>query len=93
MGLFSAMGRAFLINRMAQRGRHRRYGRSPYRHSGFFGPSRHRRGRAGFFGPMPYYSGRTRRGSSVHVSGCCLPIPLGLLGLTALGARGLARRR
>ena len=53
---------------------------------------RRRRGRAGFFGPMPYYSGRTRRGSRVHVSGCCLPIPLGVLVATVAGARGLMRR-
>jgi hypothetical protein len=93
MSLFGALGRAYVINRLAQRGRHRRYGRSPYgRHSGFFGPPR-RRGRTGFWGPMPYYSGRTRRGSRVHVSGCCLPIPLGMLLATAVGARGLMRRR
>ena len=91
MFIFRALARAFLINRLMQRGRRRGYGRS-YGSSGFFGPSR-RRGRTGFFGPMPYYSGRTRRGSRVHVSGCCLPIPLGLLAATAVGARGVMRRR
>ena len=84
MNMFRALGRAHFINRVAQRGRQR---------SGFFGPPRRRRGRAGFFGPMPYYSGRTRRGTRVHVSGCCLPIPLGMLLATGLGARGLMRRR
>ena len=93
MGLFRILGRAFLINRLMQRNRHRGYGRygGGYGASGFFGAPR-RRGRTGWFGPMPYYSGRTRRGTRVHVSGCCLPIPLGMLGLTALGARALGRR-
>jgi hypothetical protein len=53
---------------------------------------RRSRGRGGFFGPFPYYSRRTRGGSSVTVSGCCLPIPLGLLAATALGARLLRTR-
>jgi hypothetical protein len=39
------------------------------------------------WGPFPSYSTRTRRGSRVTVSGCCLPIPLGLV----LGAGVLAR--
>jgi len=44
-------------------------------------------GRGGFFGPFPYYSRRTRGGSRVTVSGCCLPIPLGLVAIVALAAR------
>ena len=40
------------------------------------------------WGPFPSYSTRTRRGSRVTVSGCCLPIPLGLV----LGA-GMLRER
>jgi hypothetical protein len=72
------LARAFLINRLSQR-RQRRRGRG--------------HGRGGFFGPMPYYSGRTRRGTRVQVSGCCLPIPLGMLLAAAVGARGLTRRR
>ena len=91
MSRFRALGRAYVINRLAQRGRRRPYGRYSGS-SGFFGPSR-RRGRAGFFGPMPYDSGRTRRGTRVHVSGCCLPIPLGMLLATAFGARGFMQRR
>jgi hypothetical protein len=50
------------------------------------------RGRGGFFGPFPYYSGRTRRGSRVTVTGCCLPIPLAFVVGGALGARALLQR-
>ena len=56
------------------------------------GYSRRSRGRGGFVGPFPYYSRRTRGGSRVSVSGCCLPIPLGLLVLAGAGARLLVRR-
>ena len=38
---------------------------------------------------MPSYSWRTRRGSRVSVTGCCLPLPLGCLTLV-LGAIGIA---
>jgi hypothetical protein len=76
--IFRMLARAFLINRFRQR-RQRRRGRAY--------------GRGGFFGPMPYYSGRTRRGTRVQVSGCCLPIPLGMLLAGAVGVRGLTRRR
>jgi hypothetical protein len=51
-----------------------------------------RRGNIGFFGPFPTYSTRTRRGSRVTVTGCCLPIPLALGLAAALGARAVARR-
>jgi hypothetical protein len=47
------------------------------------------RGRAGFRGPFPYYSRRTRGGSRVTVTGCCLPIPLMLGAATAIGARAV----
>jgi hypothetical protein len=50
------------------------------------------RGRGGFFGPLPYYSTRTRRGSRVTVTGCCLPLALGLLAAPALALRALLRR-
>jgi len=53
---------------------------------------RRRRGNVGFFGPFPTYSTRTRRGSRVTVTGCCLPIPLALTIAAALGARGRLRR-
>jgi hypothetical protein len=83
MPMFRSLARAFVLQRLMQRGQRRRHGR--YGRSG-------RRGRTGFWGPMPYYSGRTRRGTRVHVSGCCLPIPLGMLLATVLGARSLVRR-
>ena len=62
-----------------------------------FRPSRHRgrrRGRGHFIGPFPAYSRRTRGGSRVTVSGCCLPIPLGIMLLPAalFGARRATRR-
>ncbi len=48
--------------------------------------------RSGFrLGPTPTYTGRTRRGNRVQVSGCCLPIPLMVLATSALA--GLVRRR
>lgn len=97
MGLFRQLGRAYLVNRLLRGGRHRRprgwyggypgsHGRAPYRYA------RGQRGRGGFFGPFPYYSGRTRRGSRVSVSGCCLPIPLGMLAALVVAARMLVRR-
>jgi hypothetical protein len=79
MGLLGAFGRALVIGRLLGLGRDRRHARG-------------RQGRGGFFGPFPYYSRRTRGGSRVTVSGCCLPIPLGMLTLLALGARTLVRR-
>jgi hypothetical protein len=50
------------------------------------------RGRAGFFGPYPTYTRRTRGGSRVTVSGCCLPIPFALTVGALAGARALLRR-
>jgi hypothetical protein len=43
------------------------------------------------WGPFPTFSTRTRRGSRVTVSGCCLPIPLGLVVGGAMAARALRR--
>ncbi len=92
MSLFRQLTRAYVINRLARGGRRGAaqrswgYGRDPRAYS------RRSRGRGGFFGPFPYYSGRTRRGSRVTVSGCCLPIPLGLFGALAMGTRLLLRR-
>jgi hypothetical protein len=80
MGWLGLLGRAFLVNRLLRRSRRRRGGY--YR--------RQRRG--GFYGPFPYYTGRTRGGSRVTVSGCCLPIPLGLVIALAAGVRLLVRR-
>ena len=50
-----------------------------------------RRGRGGLF-PFPHYSARTRGGSRVSVSGCCLPIPLMLCISALAGGRALLRR-
>ena len=75
--MFVLLSRFLLIRRLLGLGRHRRYrGRS----------------RSGFYGPFPYHSRRTRGGSRVTVSGCCLPIPLGLFAAVAMGARLLVRR-
>jgi len=81
MLILRALARAFLLTRLIQRRRRGRYG--------CYG----RRGRAGFFGPMPYYSGRTRRGTRVQVSGCCLPIPFSLAVASVAAARALLTRR
>jgi hypothetical protein len=43
------------------------------------------------WGPFPSYSTRTRRGSRMRVTGCCLPIPLGLVLGAATMARALRR--
>jgi hypothetical protein len=92
MSLIRNLTRAYMINRVARSGRRRAaqrswgYGRGPQRYS------RRSRGRGGFFGPLPFYSRQTRGGSRVTVSGCCLPIPLGVLGALALAARLLTRR-
>jgi hypothetical protein len=52
-----------------------------------------RRGRLGLFGPIPYYSTRTRRGTSVSVGGCCLPLALGMLAVPLGVGRALWARR
>jgi hypothetical protein len=66
-----------------------RYGRGDS--LGRYGARRRGTGGFRFFGPFPTYSRRTRRGSRVTVSGCCLPIPLTLV-LAVLGAaRALMR--
>lgn len=92
MGLIGSAARAYLLHRAAGGGRrrssrHRGYGtrRSPY------GQSR-RRSNFGFFGPFPSYSRRTRGGSRVHVSGCCLPIPLAMTVGAATAVRVMTRR-
>jgi hypothetical protein len=79
--------RAFLLDRLLRRSaRHSRRGRHGY------GYGRRPRGRTGFAGPFPYYSRRTRGGSRVAVSGCCLPIPLGIVAVALAGMRALTRR-
>jgi hypothetical protein len=78
----------FLIDRLfgGSRGQRRRGARR----GGYYGD---RRGRAGLFGPVPYYSTRTRRGTSVTVGGCCLPFALGMLAVPLGAGRALWRRR
>jgi len=44
------------------------------------------------WGPFPSYSRRTRGGGSVRVTGCCLPLALGLGGLVAVPPTLLVRR-
>ena len=58
-----------------------------------YGHRRRRPQRRGFgmWGPFPSYSTRTRRGSRVQVTGCCLPIPLALVLSLGLSARALRR--
>jgi hypothetical protein len=98
MSMFRQLARAYLINRLLRDGGHRhptrgRYLGRPYYANARppYGRGRRRRGRSGFFGPFPYYSKRTRSGSRVTVSGCCLPIPLGV-GAFVLAAWRLAYR-
>lgn len=47
----------------------------------------------GFWGPFPSYSRRTRGGGQVRVSGCCLPLALGLLALPTTAAVAVRRAR
>ena len=56
------------------------------------GGGRHGRRRRGY--GYGYGRPRHRRGrSNVRVSGCCLPIPLGVVATAAVGGRTIARRR
>ena len=56
-----------------------------------YGRRRPRRSGFGLWGPFPSYNRRTRRGSQVRVTGCCLPIPLGLVLGMAMISRALRR--
>ena len=95
MGFLGGAARAYLMHRMIRgRGRRRnRYGTS--RGYGYGRRGRASRGRTGFgsFGPFPTYSRRTRRGSRVGVTGCCLPIPLALTVAAAVTIRQAFRAR
>lgn len=94
--MFRQLARAYLVSRLFRGDRHRYRSRGKYPGSPYsrlpYGYGRRRRGRSGFFGPFPYYSRRTRGGSRVTVSGCCLPIPLGVVGAFVLAAWWLAHR-
>jgi hypothetical protein len=85
MRLLSRLLGAYLFRRLLAGGRRRRWNAPPPRYA-------RRRGRARMVGPFPTYSTRTRRGSPVTVTGCCLPIPLTLAAGAALGARAVLRR-
>ena len=89
MGLFRGAARAYLLNRLLRNNRRR----SRFGGYGSAYPRRRRRSGFGLHGPFPSYSRRTRRGSRVTVTGCCLPIPLALtLGTAAVLGRALARQ-
>jgi hypothetical protein len=94
--LFKWLLRSFLLRRLFGGGRQRGrgYGGRGYGYGGrgYGYGGRRRSGGFRFFGPFPTYSTRTRRGSRVTVSGCCLPIPLALTLAAALGARAALRR-
>jgi hypothetical protein len=73
--MLKALFRAFLLRRLFESANRR--GRSSYGYGRRYG-RRRARGGFGWTGPFPSYSRRTRRGSRVTVTGCCLPIPLAL---------------
>ena len=60
-----------------------------YLHYRLSGGGRHRRRRGYGYGRPRHRRGR----SNVRVTGCCLPIPLGVVATAALGGRTIARRR
>ncbi len=60
---------------------------------GRYGRRQPRRGGFGFWGPFPSYSRRTRGGGSVRVTGCCLPLTLGLMAAPVAAGRAVLRRR
>jgi hypothetical protein len=87
-----------LTGRQAQQQQRWYGGRAPQRRGGWgrqAPPSYWRnqsRSRGGFWGPFPYWSTRTRGGSRVTVSGCCLPLALSLSALPVIALRALFRR-
>ena len=83
--MFASILRALMLRRLFEGSRRSRRSR------GYGRGSRQSRGGFGMWGPLPSYSRRTRGGSRVTVSGCCLPIPLGIL-LTPVAAYGVRRR-
>lgn len=90
MPLLRALSRAFLIRRLLGGGSRRHRGRG-YGYG--YGRRRSSGGGFGRMGPFPSYSRRTRGGSRVTVSGCCLPIPLALtVGATAVAAKAVRSR-
>ncbi len=95
MSLLRDLARTYVVHRLTQGSRRRhappgwhRPSGAPYRYRG-----RRSRQRSGFriVGPLPTYSRRTRGGSRVTVSGCCLPIPLALTVGAAVASRHALR--
>lgn len=79
----------YLLRRLFGGGRSHRRGH--YGHGYGHGYGRRPRRRTGFYGPFPYHTRRTRGGSRVTVSGCCLPIPLTFLAGLAAAVRLFTR--
>ncbi len=97
MSLLRNLARASVAHRLTQ-GDRRRLARSGRRRpSGAPYPYRGRRSRQRsglrMVGPLPVYSRRTRGGSRVTVSGCCLPIPLAMTVGAAIASRHALRMR
>ena len=87
--MFASILRALMLRRLLEGSRRSRRSRG---YGGGYGRRSHRsRGGFGMWGPLPSYSRRTRGGSRVTVSGCCLPIPLGIMA-TPIAAYGVRRR-
>jgi hypothetical protein len=100
MSFFGSIARAYVVNRLVRGGRSSRGSRSGYGYRSGLGPRsgygrRRQPPRSGFGmrGPFPSYSRQTRGGGRVHVTGCCLPIPLALATGAALGGRVALRAR
>jgi hypothetical protein len=64
----------------------------PPRRFGGYGRRPQRRGGFGMWGPFPSYSTRTRRGTNVRITGCCLPLALALMAAPVVALRVLVRR-
>jgi hypothetical protein len=86
MPLLRLLSEIFFIRRLFRGRQARRRG-----YGGYGGGYGRQRGRGGFFGPFPYYSRRTRGGGQVSVSGCCLPLALGLFAAPIVALRQLVR--
>ena len=89
--MLASIFRALLLRRLFESASRRSSRRSGYGRSRMRGGRGRGRGNVGMWGPFPSYSRRTRGGSQVRVTGCCLPIPLALA-LTPAAAYGLRRR-
>ena len=97
MSFFRSASRAYLLNRLLRsQQRHQRSGRgrgygSPYGRGSYGRHPRRRSSGFGMWGPFPSYQRRGRR-SNVTVTGCCLPIPLGLMAAAAVATKAVRSR-